>query len=167
MIATKFCPCHVSCAVMACAKMCSNLMSRYWIITKKIHWIWSLSVYFLSLVSENGFVSQLRYLGWCHGLWLPWWQDWCMGLAMWTKMEGKAAQILRLSVIYAPHATVICVKLESMFLVGGTAWEGFHSVENLSLDSGFPHMNRKVVMVRTLSSLPRQHFGLSWWQSWV
>ena len=35
--------------------------------------------FILSLVSEKGFVSQLRYLGWCHGLWLPWWQDWCMG----------------------------------------------------------------------------------------
>ena len=35
VIATKFCTCHDSIAVLACAKICSNLMTRYWIIAKQ------------------------------------------------------------------------------------------------------------------------------------
>ena len=35
VIATKFCTCHDSIAVLACAKICSNMMTRYWIIAKQ------------------------------------------------------------------------------------------------------------------------------------
>ena len=36
VIAAKFCTCHDSCAVMACAKICSDLINKNWITTKWI-----------------------------------------------------------------------------------------------------------------------------------
>ena len=36
VITTKLCTCHENCDVMACAKLCSNLITRNWIATKYI-----------------------------------------------------------------------------------------------------------------------------------
>ena len=43
-IATKFCTCHGSCAVVACAKICCDLMDNNWITARgSFHRIWIVS----------------------------------------------------------------------------------------------------------------------------
>ena len=45
IIVTNFCTCHDICAVMACAKYCSNLTTLDWFTTKSFCWV--------LIVSEN------------------------------------------------------------------------------------------------------------------
>ena len=52
-ITTKFCICHDSSAVVACAKFCSDQFVRIWIMVKwNFHWIWIMMLW--RITSEMG-----------------------------------------------------------------------------------------------------------------
>ena len=55
-IVTKFCTWHDSCAVVACARICCNLMASNWIIGRQtLHQIW--------IVCNKSFVKCIRLFG--------------------------------------------------------------------------------------------------------
>ena len=134
-IATKFCTCHDSTAVVSCAKFCSRYFIKLWVRAKVFHWIWNMIEE--SLVKWAASPSDVIYMVIDCLTWLQFYvHEKNMHVDMWVDLNNTVLFVISISLLYTNTRTsyvdrniIQCLS----FSLGRKAYIDLHSIASIEL----------------------------------